>query len=98
MALKKKGLEDEDMMFGGSGGKKGKKGKKGGAKAATEDGEPSSAASQSLQLPIATLAALLHLNVPTPLSQADVSKTVEALEERSKWYKDNQVSTCLEYT
>lgn len=86
-ALKKKG-EDEEMMFGG-GGKKGKKGKKG--PKATEDGEAAPVSSQSLNLPMPTLAALLHLNVPTPLSQVDIPKTIEALEERQKFYKDNQV-------
>jgi len=94
MALKKKGEDDEDIMFGGVAGKKGKKGRKT-PKTTLENGESpsSSATSQSLNLPMPTLAALLHLNVPTPLSQADIPKTVEALEERQKWYKDNQDKT-----
>ena len=97
-ALKKKGQEEE-MFYGGGGKKGGKKGaKKGGSTPATPstptaDGAttPSTASSQSLNLPMSTLAALLAFNIPAPLSQGDVPKTVEALREKQTWFKDNQV-------
>lgn len=85
--LKKKGDDDErDGLFGGMGG--GKKGKKGGRKQ-TED----SSSSTGLQLPMSTLSALMTLEVPSPITSADVPKTVEALQEKQQWFKQNQVGT-----
>lgn len=82
-AVKKKGADQEDF-FSGSGGKKGKKGKKGPA--------PSDAATtQALQLPLATLTALLALGVPTPMTRDEVAGTIAALTEKRKWFSENQV-------
>ena len=58
-------------------------------------GAASSGPSQALNLPMSTLSALLQFGISAPLSQADVPKTADALEEKRKWYKDNQVRVRL---
>lgn len=83
---KKKG-EDEDAYFMGGKGKKG--GKKGNAKAADA---PSDAASGNTQLniPLATLSALLSLSIPPPNNSSDVPRVVEDLKTKKAWYEANQ--------
>lgn len=86
--LKKKGADDDSFFSGMGGGKKGRKGKKGQASAEDESGSP---ANQSLNLPMSTLSALLTLEVSTPLTSADIPKTIEALREKQQHLKDTQV-------
>jgi hypothetical protein len=96
---KKKGGGVEDEWFAGSNSKKGgKKGnKKGGSgkQQQPQDGEeeaPSPTIStQSLQLPLSTLSALLQLEVPAPLSQSDLPATIEALKTKQQWFQENSV-------
>ncbi|KAK7061725.1 hypothetical protein R3P38DRAFT_2494737 [Favolaschia claudopus] len=77
---KKKG-EDEDAYF--VGGKK-NKGKKAPAKAS----EPSETA--TLNVPLATLSALLTLSIPPPASNADVPRLIEDLKTKKEWFEANQ--------
>lgn len=84
--LKKKGDDEEGGLFGGfGGGKKNKKGRKAPA-------EESSTASAGLNLPMSILSALLALEIPSPISSQDITRTVDALQEKQKWFKENQVS------
>lgn len=89
-AVKKKGDDDDAggfFMGGGGGGKKGKSAKRPDAKSAAGGG----AAAQSLQLPLATLTALLALGVPTPMTREEIPGTVASLSEKRKYFTENQV-------
>ncbi|KLO18103.1 hypothetical protein SCHPADRAFT_820460 [Schizopora paradoxa] len=102
---KKKG-EDEDVYFAGTKGKG--KGKKNGGKAkpngsaaadaATNGDAPSPAPSSSdkLQVPLATLRALLKMSIPPPSSPADVPRTVEDLRTKKAWFEANQARVTKE--
>lgn len=90
--LKKKGDDEEEGLFGGmGGGKKNKKGRKGASAAGPSKEEEGTTAAQGLNLPISTLSALLALEVPTPATTQDIPKTVEGLEAKQKYFKENQV-------
>lgn len=86
VALKKKG-EQEEESFMCAGGKKGKKGKK----APLADGEEAPVVNQALNLPFGTLSALLTLGITSPITVAQVPKTIEALETKKQYFTDNQV-------
>jgi hypothetical protein len=85
IALKKKGQDEEEYFVG----KKGKK--KGSDKKDKTNGGSPAAATQALQLPMATLSALIQLGISVPLSQSDLSKTIEELKQKEVWFKENQV-------
>jgi len=93
---KKKG-EDEEAYFVGGGKGKGK-GKKGGPKA--NDGTNAEAtppsSSSNVNLPFATLSALLSLSIPPPSSQADVPRVVEDLKTKRAWFEANQARVTSE--
>ncbi|KAH6914900.1 nuclear segregation protein Bfr1 [Coprinopsis sp. MPI-PUGE-AT-0042] len=88
---KKKGEEEEAYFVAG---KKAKGGKKGGAaKAAPSPGAdaPSTpTSSSSLNVPLATLSALLSMSIPPPTSSADVPRVIEDLKTKKAWYEANQ--------
>ncbi|KAJ7180093.1 hypothetical protein C8R43DRAFT_841777, partial [Mycena crocata] len=82
---KKKG-EDEDAYFVGGKGKG--KGKKSAAKAAdSPDAAPSVT---QLNVPLATLSALLTLSIPPPASNVDVPRVIEDLKTKKEWFEANQ--------
>ncbi|KAM0751038.1 hypothetical protein T439DRAFT_342782 [Meredithblackwellia eburnea MCA 4105] len=83
VALKKKGEAEEEVFFVG----KGKKGKKGPKPVKEEEKENTN---QALNLPFGTLSALLTLGITSPLTTAEVPKTIEALEVKKKYFTDNQ--------
>jgi len=89
VARKKKG-EDEESYFVGKG--KAKKGKKGNTKTSAEP----DATSSQLNLPLATLSALLSLSIPPPSSSADIPRVVEDLETKKAWFEANQVRVTAE--
>ena len=95
--LRKKKGDDEEAYFvgGGKGNKgKGKKGPKTNGAANAEATPPSSAS--TVNVPFATLAALLSLSIPPPSSQADVARVVEDLKTKKAWYEANQARVTAE--
>jgi hypothetical protein len=96
VARKKKGEEEESYFVGGKGKNKGKKGPKanGAAAAAATAEAPSS--SSNVNLPFATLSALLSMSIPPPTSQADVTRVVEDLKTKKAWFEANQVRVTTE--
>jgi len=98
VARKKKG--DEETYFVGGKGKN--KGKKGPVK--TVDGtsdsngptSPISSASTQLNVPLATLSALMSLSIPPPASNADVPRVIEDLKTKKSWYEANQARVTAE--
>lgn len=104
----KKKAEEEDVYFvGGKGKWKGKK-NGGGGKAkpngsAATDGAtngdaapPSPSSSDKLQIPLATLRALLKMSIPPPSSPADVLRAVEDLKTKKAWFEANQTRVTKE--
>lgn len=91
---KKKGEEVESYFVGG----KSKKGKKGGAKASSpsETAPPGTTSSTQLNVPLATLSALLSLSIPPPTATADVSRVVEDLKIKKAWFEANQARVTTE--
>ncbi|KAG6821273.1 hypothetical protein H0H93_002383 [Arthromyces matolae] len=89
---KKKG-EDEDAYFVGKGKSKGKKGT---AKASEIPASPSTPTSATLNLPFATLSALLSLSIPPPASSADVPRVVDDLKTKKAWFEANQTRVTAE--
>ena len=95
--LRKKKGEDEEAYFvgGGKGNKgKGKKGPKANGAANAEATPPSS--SSTVNVPFATLSALLSLSIPPPSSQADVPRVVEDLKTKKAWFEANQARVTAE--
>ncbi|KAJ4478103.1 hypothetical protein J3R30DRAFT_3657430 [Lentinula aciculospora] len=79
---KKKGEHDDSYFVGGKG--KGK-GKKNGPKT-----NGSAENSSQLNLPFATLSALLNFSIPPPTSNADIPRVVENLKTKKEWFEANQ--------
>ena len=93
VARKKKGEEEESYFVGGGKGKgKGKKGPKANGTVAAE--APSG--SSNVNLPFATLSALLSMSIPPPSSQADVPRVVEDLKTKKAWFEANQARVTAE--
>lgn len=94
VARKKKG-EDEESYFVGA---KGKKSKKGGAKAngPSESTPTNTTSSTQLNVPLATLSALLSLSIPPPTATADVPRVVEDLKTKKAWFEANQARVTTE--
>jgi hypothetical protein len=88
VARKKKGEDEEAYFVGG----KGKKFKKGGSKANdhSEAAPTSPTSSAQLNVPLATLSALLSLSIPPPTATADVPRVVEDLKTKKAWFEANQ--------
>ncbi|KZV72168.1 hypothetical protein PENSPDRAFT_576632 [Peniophora sp. CONT] len=84
--LKKKGA-DEEVFFAG----KGKKGKKGGNKAAAPPDDK-----DKLNVPFATLSALLTLSIPPPVNNGDVPRVIEDLKTKKAWFEANQTRVTQE--
>lgn len=82
VAVKKKGIDDEEFFAGSVGGKKNKKNKKPPA-----DPNPTN---QALNLPLATINALYALAVPIPMNREDVVNTIATLSEKKNWFVENQ--------
>ncbi|KAJ7047366.1 hypothetical protein C8F04DRAFT_985293 [Mycena alexandri] len=89
---KKKG-EDEDAYFVGGGGKGKGRGKKAAVKAADSDAAPSVT---QLNVPLATLSALLTLSIPPPASNVDVPRVIEDLKTKKEWFQANQARVTAE--
>ncbi|KAG5643951.1 hypothetical protein DXG03_009302 [Asterophora parasitica] len=85
-SIVRKKNEDEESYFVGG---KGKKGKKAAPKAADANGAAATS-SANLNLPLPTLAALLSLSIPPPVSAADVPRVVEDLKTKKAWFEANQ--------
>ncbi|KAF5389104.1 hypothetical protein D9757_004907 [Collybiopsis confluens] len=77
---KKKGDDDDAYFVGG----KGKKGKKSQGKT---NGAPEGS---QLNLPFATLSALLNFSIPPPISSADLPRVMENLKTKKEWFEANQ--------
>ena len=106
VVVKKKRDEEESYFVGG----KGKaKGKKGGVKsthratngsangdAAPTAPTPSSSGTGALNMPYPTLAALLQLSIPPPVSSADLPRCVEDLKTKKAWFEANQARVTSE--
>ncbi|TIB67846.1 hypothetical protein E3Q24_03981 [Wallemia mellicola] len=85
--LKKKNQEDDDAYFVGGAKSKKKAGKKTAANGSSED---------KLNVPLATLTALMGLSIPPPKSQSEIQTTVESLEIKKAWYEANQTKQTKE--
>jgi hypothetical protein len=92
VARKKKGEEEESYFVGGKGKGKGKKGPKANGTVAAD--APSG--SSNVNLPFATLSALLSMSIPPPSSQADVPRVVEDLKTKKAWFEANQARVTAE--
>ncbi|KAJ7228653.1 hypothetical protein GGX14DRAFT_509302 [Mycena pura] len=90
VARKKKGEQEEDAYFIGSKGKG--KGKKAPPKAADSDSTPPS----QLNVPFATLSALLALSIPPPAAHADVPRVIQDLKTKKEWFEANQTRVTAE--
>ena len=95
--LRKKKGEDEEAYFvgGGKGGNKGK-GKKGPKANGAANVEATPPSSSTVNVPFATLSALLSLSIPPPSSQADVPRVVEDLKTKKAWFEANRVRVTAE--
>ena len=80
--------KSEEDFFVGTGGGKGKKGRRNNA-ASGAGAEKAKEASQTLNVPFQTVAALLQFNITAPMSRDDVPKTVDALKEKKSWFEAN---------
>jgi hypothetical protein len=91
---KKKGEDEESYFVGG----KGKKGKKGVIKAngPPETAPASTTSSTQLNVPLATLSALLSLSIPPPTATVDVPRVVEDLRTKKAWFEANQARVTTE--
>ncbi|THG95808.1 hypothetical protein EW026_g5910 [Hermanssonia centrifuga] len=91
MVVRKKKGEEEESYFVGGGGKQ-KKGKKHGAKVTpTSDSTGTEAPSTDrVNIPLATLSALLSLSIPPPTSTTDSPRVVEDLQTKKAWFQANQ--------
>ncbi|KAH7929454.1 hypothetical protein BV22DRAFT_1080930 [Leucogyrophana mollusca] len=87
VARKKKGEEEESYFVG-----KSKKGKKGSAKPSPSE----TPANAQLNVPLATLSALLSLSIPPPTSTADVARVIEDLKTKKTWFEANQARVTAE--
>ncbi|KAJ6539353.1 hypothetical protein B0H19DRAFT_355895 [Mycena capillaripes] len=92
VVVRKKKGEDEDAYFVGGKGKG--KGKKAPAKAA-ESTDAAPTATQ-LNVPLATLSALLTLSIPPPASNIDVPRVIEDLKTKKEWFEANQARVTAE--
>jgi hypothetical protein len=95
VARKKKGEEEESYFVGGKG--KGK-GKRGAPKSADVNGAfpPSPTSNSPLNVPLATLSALLTLSIPPPASAVDVPRVIEDLKTKKAWFEANQARVTAE--
>ena len=95
VARKKKGEEEESYFVGGKGKKNKKSGSSKPAPVANGDSE-TSAPSGSLNVPLPTLAALLSMSIPPPVSAADVPRTISDLQTKKAWFEANQARVTAE--
>ncbi|KAF7301699.1 hypothetical protein MIND_00735400 [Mycena indigotica] len=84
---KKKGEDDEAYFVGGKGKGKGKK-----STPKTTDAEPTG----QLNVPFATLSALLALSIPPPLAHGEVPRVIEDLKTKKEWFEANQARVTSE--
>ncbi|KAI0347556.1 hypothetical protein BDW22DRAFT_1405056 [Trametopsis cervina] len=93
---KKKGEDDESYFVGGGG--KAKKGRKQGGKPApgADASVPEPSSSDRLNVPLATLSALLSLSIPPPVSSADVPRVIQDLTTKRAWFVANQARVTAE--
>jgi hypothetical protein len=87
LVVRRKKGEEEETYFVGAKSKKGKKG--------TSKANGSSSDSQ-LNIPLATLSALLSLSIPPPISSSDVPRVVEDLKTKKAWFEANQARVTRE--
>ncbi|KAF8529016.1 hypothetical protein BU17DRAFT_37943 [Hysterangium stoloniferum] len=81
VARKKKGEDQESYFVGG----------KGKAKRGNKNITPAPAsASGALNIPFATLTALLELSIPPPASNAELPRAIEDLKTKKAWFEANQ--------
>lgn len=100
LVLRKKKGADEESYFVGGKGKKG--GKKGGPKAVSGSTTPeptavaAAAAATNVNVPLATLSALLSLSIPPPANSTDIPRVVEDLKTKKAWFEANQARVTAE--
>jgi hypothetical protein len=92
IARTKKGEKEDSYFVGGKG--KGK-GKRGASKPADANGT-SPTTNAPLNVPLATLSALLTLSIPPPASAVDVPRVVEDLKTKKAWFEANQARVTAE--
>ncbi|KAJ3046906.1 hypothetical protein HK097_000407 [Rhizophlyctis rosea] len=85
VALGKKSDREEESFLMLGGGKKGRKGPK-----RTESLAPAAGKPKAFKLDFETISQFMKLKIDIPVSAADVPTTVSALEEKKKWFEDNQ--------
>ena len=85
--LKKKNLEEDEAYF--VGGKPSSK-KKGGNKKQQQQSQQQPNDDDKIQIPLATLTALMSLSIPPPKSYSDLRKTIDSLDIKKAWFEANQ--------
>lgn len=83
--LLKKKNDDDDAYFVGAGKSKKKGNKK--AQPGNANGPPSD---DRLNVPLATLTALMGLSIPPPKSYSEIQTTIDSLEIKKAWYQANE--------
>ncbi|CAK5262725.1 unnamed protein product [Mycena citricolor] len=79
---KKKGEEEQSYFVA--------KGKGKGKKAPAKEVETPASSSSALNIPLATLSALLSLSIPAPASNVDLPRVIEDLKTKKEWFAANQ--------
>ncbi|KDQ64520.1 hypothetical protein JAAARDRAFT_683996 [Jaapia argillacea MUCL 33604] len=96
LVVRKKKGEDEEAYFTGGGKGKGK-GKKGSSKSAVpSESDGTGSSSNHLNIPLATLSALLSLSIPPPASPAEIPRVIEDLKTKKSWFEANQARVTSE--
>ncbi|TFK75903.1 hypothetical protein BDN72DRAFT_786031 [Pluteus cervinus] len=99
---KKKGEEEESYFVGGKNrNKNNKKANSSAPKAKVANGDadtptPAPTKPGELNIPLATLSALLTLSIPPPTSSEDASRVIEDLKTKKTWYEANQARVTTE--
>lgn len=91
MTPRKKKGQDEENYFVAS-----KKKVNGSSKPASGAQTPSKGSSSQLNVPLATLSALMSLSIPPPSSTDDVPRTIENLKIKKAWFEANQARVTAE--
>ena len=63
---------------------------------ANGDRAPAQSADAKLNLPYATLSALLQISIPPPSSTSDIPRTIEDLKTKKAWFEANQARVTKE--
>lgn len=95
VAHKKRG-DDDNYFVGGKSKSKGNKKPSSKSNDNADAAPATSAGSSQLNLPFATLSALLSLSIPPPTSVTDVPRVIENVKTKKAWFEGNQARVTAE--